>query len=130
MSIYLLGEGTGGVPFNRTFFNVTLGELLGLAGPSDQKRLRAFLTDGMVLDVCKIEELRDQYMTVRGFRKEGREGDACDVTIHVIPYGLIYRLEILPRGDEDAEIGFHWMPEGTTAPPSPSPQAKRSPRRE
>ena len=110
MPIYLLGEGgSGGVPFNRTFFNVTLGDLLQRMGPPERKRLKVYLTDGLVMDVCKIDEMKDQYMTIHGFRSDD---DACEITTHVIPYGLIYRLEIGPESGEANRMGFHWNPQG------------------
>ncbi len=114
MPVYLLGEGSASVPFNRTFFNVTLGDLLKTAGGSESVRFTLYLTDGMRLAVCKIEELADPYMIVRGY---SGEDEACDTTLHVVPYGLIYRMEIDPKGmEESTRLGFTWTTaEGTEA---------------
>ena len=114
MPIHLLGQGgSGSVPFNRTFFNVTLGDLLSKVGPEGTKRLKIYLTDGLVMDVCKIDEMKDPYMTVHGFRSDD---ESCEITTHVIPYGLIYRLEIGPESDEEDRMGFHWSPSEEESP--------------
>lgn len=110
MPVYLLGEGSAAAaPFSRTFFNVTLGDLLKRAGGSSSVRFTLYLTDGMRLAVCKIEQLTDPYMIVRGY---AGEEDVCDTSLHVIPYGLIYRMEIDPKGvEESGKLGFSWDPE-------------------
>ena len=105
MQAYLLGEGKSGPPFSRTFFNVTLGDLLARAGGAATPRLSLFLTDGLRLEVCRIEELEEAYMVVRGYSDDPEK---CDPMVHVIPYGLIYRLEIAPKDTEDARVGFTW----------------------
>ena len=87
MPVHLLGDGPANAPpFSRTFFNVTLGDLLKRAGESESVRFTLYLTDGLKLAVCKIEQLAEPYMVAKGYR--GDE-DACDATLHVIPYGLI-----------------------------------------
>ncbi len=108
MQAYLLGEGNkAGPPFSRTFFNVTLGDLLKRSGGAETVRLGLYLTDGLRLEVCQIDSLEEQYMVVRGTAKD-EEG--CDLTVHVIPYGLIYRLEIVPKNVGDTHVGFTWKP--------------------
>jgi hypothetical protein len=47
-------------PFSRTFFNVTLGDMLEKDGKEKDHKLTLFLTDGTTLDVCSIDELADQ----------------------------------------------------------------------
>jgi hypothetical protein len=108
MPIHLLGGGFGEAPFSRTFFNVALGEILSKAGKDKEQRLTLYLTDGTLLDVCEIEELADAHLTLRAFRKDD---DACDLGVHLIPYALIYRIEITPKSAEDSNrVGFHWAP--------------------
>lgn len=105
MPIYMIGEGARqGPPFNRTFFQAKLGDILSRASSEQKQRLTLFLTDGMTLEVCEILELEDQYMTLRAYR--GSE-EACDVGIHVIPYGVVYRMEL--AREEDQRVGFNWM---------------------
>jgi hypothetical protein len=38
----------------------------------------------MTLDVCKIEELSDQYLSVRAYQGQT---DSCEVSVQLIPYG-------------------------------------------
>lgn len=103
--IFLLGEAPGGPPFNRAFFNAGLGDLLERAGKPESYRLTLFLSDGTTLEVCKLEELHEAFMVVRGYRGED---EACDLTLQAIPYGLIYRLEIAPKGTREKRLGFTW----------------------
>lgn len=108
MSIYLIGEeGRGGPPFSRAFFSTTLGEMLDQEKKQQRHKLSLFLTDGTTLDVCKIDELNDQYMSVRAYRGEE---DACTLTRDIIPYGLIYRVQIAPKEGDEEHIGFTWNP--------------------
>lgn len=111
MSVLLIGQ-EGGPPFNRTFFNVTLVELLERSGTKESLRLTLFLTDGATLDLCKIEEMKEQYLVLRGYK--GDE-DLCDLTLHLVPYGLIYRLELAPKESDDRRVGFHWTPPPETS---------------
>lgn len=109
MAVYTIGGAIPNAPFNRTFFNVTLGDLLDPAG--GEARLTLFLIDGATLEVCEIHGLYDQYVSVRAARAGN---DACDLRLHLIPYNVIYRVEIAPReAAEDARVGFHWNPAGT-----------------
>lgn len=101
MSIPLLGE-PGRTTFNRSFFNVRLNELVEKAGASPKTRVTLFLSDGLQLGLCHIEEMSDEYLVVRGYRDE----PGCALTVHVIPYALIYRMEIDPTGADDERVGF------------------------
>ena len=110
MPPYLIGGGD--TPFGRTFFNVSLPELMDRAGKEKDHRLTLFLGDGNHLEVCAIEELADHYLVVRGYR--GGD-DACDLMLDLIPYGLIYRIEISPKTESNSRLGFHWAkPRQTT----------------
>lgn len=44
-------------------------------------------------------------MVLKGFAG-GREENE---TVNVVPYGLIYRIQLTPREAQD-RIGFHWVP--------------------
>lgn len=104
--------GGSDVPFGRTFFNVSLGEMLDRAGKEKDHKLALFLGDGTQLEVCAIDELSDNFLVVRAYRGEE---DACDLTLNVIPYGLIYRIEISPKQEANNRLGFHWAkPRQTT----------------
>jgi hypothetical protein len=108
MSVFTIGGGAGEPPFNRTFFNVTLSDLVE-RGPDKEKekRLTLFLTDGSTLDVCAIDELTDQYVALRNFTNGD---DACATALQLIPYALIYRVEITPRAASEHRVGFHYTP--------------------
>ena len=106
MPIPLIGSG-GDVPFNRTFFNVTLGEMLEKNGKGKPVKLTLFLTDATTLDVCMIDELSESYLAARAYLGES---DTCELSLQLIPYGLIYRIEIAPKGDENSRVGFQWKP--------------------
>jgi hypothetical protein len=106
VAVQLIG-GTGmDVPFNRTFFNVTLADLVEPSKDAAHK-LTLYLVDGTTLDVCRIEEMADHYLALRAYRPGS---DACDTTLHLIPYGTIYRIEISDhKSDNDgARLGFVW----------------------
>ena len=104
--------GGSDVPFGRTFFNVSLGEMLEVAGKEKDHRLTLFLGDGTQLEVCSIDELADHYLVVRAYRGEP---DACSLAVELIPYGLIYWIEISPKQDDSQRVGFHWVkPRQTT----------------
>jgi hypothetical protein len=107
MAIYTLGGTGSDAPFNRTFFNVTLGDVLDRIGKTHEQKLTLFLTDGTTIDVCKIDELTDAYVALRGY---ARDGEGCEVSVQLIPYVLIYRLELTPRAGENNRVGFHWAP--------------------
>lgn len=105
MVVQLIGGGGADAPFNRTFFNVTLGDLVEPTKDQAQ-RLTLYLVDGTTLDVCRIEAMEDSYLSLRAY-KSGTE--ACDTTLHLIPYGTIYRLEISQHGGDDGtKVGFSW----------------------
>jgi hypothetical protein len=103
MGIPLIGSSFVDAPFNRTFFNVTLGTLLG---KDRSHRLSLFLTDGTTLDVCTIDELSDAYLSLKAY--QGAQ-DSCELSVHLIPYVLIYRIEIAPKDPSNHQrVGFHW----------------------
>lgn len=103
MTVHLIGGSTP-VPFSRAFFNVTLGDILESNG-REQHKLTLFLTDGTTLEVCQIEALEDDYIAVRAYQ---RDMSACDTALNLIPYSLIYRIEIAPRDAAAARMGFNW----------------------
>jgi hypothetical protein len=108
MGVYMVGSGGAQAPFNRTFFNVTLGDILQRAPKEKNTKLLLFLADGSTLDVCAIDELADDYLALRAYRAEEA---ACDITINLVPYTLIYRIEIAPKEDENStRLGFRWSP--------------------
>lgn len=105
MPIHLIGEGTGhALPFGRTFFSSTLSDLLARTSQTSTQSLTLFLTDGATVDVCSVDEMNDDYMVIRTFRGHG---EACGTDLNVIPYGLIYRIQISPIGLEEMQrVGF------------------------
>lgn len=105
MAVQLIGEVPGDAPFNRTFFNVTLGEMVEQNGKEKPVKLTLFLSDGTTLDVCVIDELTANYLVVRAYQGDS---EACEVGIQLIPYGLIYRIEISPKNEQSARVGFEW----------------------
>ena len=109
MTIQLIGSNSSDVPFNRTFFNVTLGEMIDHNGKEKPVKLTLFLSDGSTLDVCVIDELSDQYLAVRAYQGQS---DSCELGVQLIPYGLIYRIEIAPKSEESSRVGFQWKPQG------------------
>src|SRR5688572_14199664 len=109
MGIFTIGGGAGDPPFNRTFFNVTLGDVIERIGKKGENRLTLYLTDGSTLDVCGIDELTEQYVALRSY---ANGEDACSVSVQLIPYALIYRVEITPRGEDANRVGFHWIAPG------------------
>jgi hypothetical protein len=109
MGVYMVGGGSAQqAPFNRTFFNVTLGDILQ-RGPKEKTfKLLLFLADGTTLDVCAIDELTDDYLTLRAYTADEA---ACDLTVNLVPYTLIYRIEIAPKESEsNNRMGFRWAP--------------------
>jgi hypothetical protein len=109
MTIQLIGSSSSDVPFNRTFFNVTLGEMIDQNGKEKPVKLTLFLSDGSTLDVCMIDQLSDQYLAVRAYLGQS---DSCEMNVQLIPYGLIYRIEIAPKSEESGRVGFQWKPTG------------------
>lgn len=105
MSVQLIGGSLTDAPFNRTFFNITLGELLDQAGKDKTHRLTLFLSDATQLEVCSIDKLSDEYLSLRAY--QGAD-DSCELSLHLIPYVLIYRIEISPKdSDNGGRVGFH-----------------------
>jgi hypothetical protein len=105
MPIYLLGGGGNEPPFNRTFFNTTLGDILERHGKDRTYKLTLFLVDGLTLEVCEIADLSDHYMSVRAFQSDD---DRCETAVNVIPYGTIYRIQLSPKEEDNGRMGFHW----------------------
>lgn len=121
MALITLGGSMNEPPFNRTFFNVTLGDVLERQGKTREQKLTLFLTDGTTLDVCNIDELADSYVALRAYAKN-EEG--CELSVQLVPYGLIYRIEMTPRDPEHHNrVGFHWAPT-----PKKGHTGRRSPR--
>ena len=113
MAVQLIGGSGGDIPFNRTFFNVTLADLI--EPTKDQAhRLTLYLVDGTTVDVCRIEEMADSYLALRAYRTGS---DTCDTTLHLIPYGTIYRLEIAQHVSDADRMGFSWTDRRKSAPP-------------
>lgn len=111
MPIYLIGEESRlGPPFGRTFFETKLGEIIEHNGKGDGYKLTLFLTDGTTLDLCQIEEHTDQYMIVRAYQEDN---DACDLIANMIPYGLIYKIQLTPKTAQESQVGFRWVPAST-----------------
>lgn len=104
MVIPLLGD-SGRSTFNRSFFNVRLDELVRKAGSNEHARVTLFLSDGLRIELCHIDELADEYMVVRAHAGDAPE---CDLDMHVIPYPLIYRISIDPNGPDEPRMGFHF----------------------
>lgn len=112
MAVYMLGQ--SGVPFGRAFFNATLDPLLAELANGKSLRVTLHLTDGLTLDLCQIDELADDYLIVRAMKsEEAGEGSACEVTVHLLPYGLIYRVELVPKTEADKRVGFAYQPRPT-----------------
>jgi hypothetical protein len=109
MSIQLIGGSAGDVPFNRTFFNVTLGDMVSQNGKEKAVKLTLYLSDGATLDVCSIDELTDSYVAARAYQANN---DSCELTVQLIPYGLIYRIEISPKVENNDRVGFHFKSSG------------------
>ena len=112
MSIHFIGESSSAAPpFDALFFKTAFDQIVERAG-KDAKKLTLFLSDGSLFDVCEVVDLQDAYMVVRGYNAAS---DACDLAITVIPSGLIYRLELGPKGTDATRVGFRWTPPTTSA---------------
>ncbi|MBI4565721.1 MAG: hypothetical protein HY716_13590 [Planctomycetes bacterium] len=103
MAVYYPGQKA--LPFDRTFFNTNLENLLKASELGESVSLKLYMIDGSILDVCQIDDLKEEFLIVRGYRNEE---SACDLTLQIIPYGAIYRLEIGPRSNRDQRMGFSW----------------------
>ena len=111
MAIHFIGESTSAAPpFDALFFKTAFDSILEKAGPGAQK-LTLFLSDGTAFDVCEVVDLADAFMVVRGYRAST---DACDLSMTILPYGLIYRLDLGPKADNSTRVGFRWSPKTTT----------------
>ena len=108
MPTYSLGGAIPGSPFNRTFFNVTLGDLIEKDGKKPVRRLLLYLADGALLEVEEIEEMDDSYLTLRAVK--GSDEPGSEPSIHLVPYTLIYRIELSPTERDTGHVGFHWQP--------------------
>jgi len=107
MSIHYIGEASSAAPpFDALFFKSAFDQIVERAG-KDAKKLTLFLSDGSLFDVCELVELNDAYMVVRGYNASN---DACDLALTVLPYGLIYRLELGPKSPDATRVGFRWIP--------------------
>lgn len=134
MPIHLIGEGPGhALPFNRTFFTTTLGEILARNRKEGPQKLTLFLTDGATLDLCNIEGMTDDYLVVRVFSGHGK---ACGTILDLVPYSLVYRVQLTPIALEEIDrAGFRWkLSSGNAKPaetsrPKPKPDAAPRPAR-
>ena len=107
MSIHFVGESAAAAPpFDSLFFKSAFDQIVEKAGKI-ANRLTLFLSDGTTFDVCQMEELADAYMVVHGYRGGT---DTCDLAVNVIPYGLIYRIELGPKEGDETRVGFSWTP--------------------
>jgi hypothetical protein len=108
MPVYMVGSGGAQTPFNRTFFNVTLGEIVQGTAKEKTHKLLLFLADSTTFDVCSIDDLADEYLVVRAYKEQEQ---SCDLSINLIPYSLIYRIELTPKSsDNSTRLGFRWEP--------------------
>ncbi len=123
MPIYLIGEGErSGPPFNREFFQEALNQIVP-PNPTGGYQLKLFLIDGSTLNVCHFSGFSNQLFSVSCFPDEHHECEtqtlhtdgekpgccrhgSCDMTMEIVPYAAIYRLQLLPR-HEPGTIGFH-----------------------
>ena len=116
MTIHLIGDGAGrtGV-FDRSFFNTALGDVINQCNREHGQKLTLFLLDGSTLDVCMIKELSENYMLLNAFQDDK---EASTTVLNVIPYNLIYRVQITStKSDETERVGFRWTPVADGAPP-------------
>jgi len=107
MSIHFIGESsTAAPPFDSLFFKSAFDAIVERAGKGADK-LTLYLSDGTTFDVCDLVELADAYMVVRGYREST---DTCDLAMTILPYGLIYRLELGAKETSSTRVGFKWAP--------------------
>lgn len=107
MAIHFIGESSSAAPpFDSLFFKSSFDEIVERAGKGANK-LTLFLSDGTTFDVCDIVELSESYMVVRGYKESS---DTCELALTVLPYGLIYRLELGPKASGGTRVGFKWTP--------------------
>lgn len=110
MVIHFIGESSAAAPpFDALFFKSAFDQILDRAGKGAHK-LTMYLSDGSTFDVCDVVELSDTYIVVRGYHDTT---DACDLSLTILPYGLIYRLDLGPKGDNSTRVGFRWTPATT-----------------
>jgi hypothetical protein len=107
MSIHFIGESSSAAPpFDALFFKTAFDQILERAGKRAQK-LTLHLSDGTTFDVCEVVDLSDAYMVVRGYHDDT---DTCDLSLTILPYGLIFRLDLGPKGGDSTRVGFRWAP--------------------
>jgi hypothetical protein len=124
MTLWMMGGGGYQPPFNRTFFNVSLGEILARAGKDKDRRLTLYLVDGTQLDVRAIVDLSDHFVTVGAGTPDE---DSREKHVHVLPYSSIYRIEVAGSlNGEHRRLGFHWTPFSDRGRASRSGQTKRA----
>ena len=112
MSIHFIGESSAAAPpFDSLFFKSSFDAIVERTGKGAQK-LTLYLSDGSTFDVCEVVDLSDPYMVVRGYHGAT---DACDMSLSIIPYGLIYRLDLGPKADNSTRVGFRWSPPALAA---------------
>ncbi len=116
MPIVLLGETGGGVPFGRTFFNSSFDPLVHKMGKDSARRLVLYLSDGTTFEVAHIDELAEHYMVVRGYKGDVETNEQ---SVSLLPYGLIYRIELGTKAESATRVGFKWVPPGREAAPAP-----------
>jgi hypothetical protein len=110
MAIHFIGESSiASPPFDSLFFKSSFDQIVERAGKGAQQ-LTMHLSDGTTFDVCEIVELAESYMVVRGYHGET---DACELSLTVLPYGLIYRLNLGPKSNNATRVGFRWSPPAT-----------------
>ena len=119
MPIVLLGESGGGIPFGRTFFNSSFDPLIHKMGKDSSRRLVLYLSDGTTFEVAQIDELAENYLVLRGYKGES---DTNEQSVSLLPYGLIYRIELGTKSETTTRVGFKWVPPGREA---PAPAKKR-----
>ena len=107
MSIHFIGESSAAAPpFDGLFFKTAFDQIVERAGKG-ATNLTLYLSDGTTYDVCEVVELADAYLIVRGYHGES---DTCDLALTLLPYGLIYRLELGPKKTDSTRVGFRWTP--------------------
>ncbi len=108
MAIHLIGEKPGqGPTFDRSFFRAKFDGIVERLGKELASRLTLFLLDGSSIQVSQIDELADDFMAVRGRTGDDEHGE---MAVNLIPYGLIYRIELGSKQGTEGHVGFRWIP--------------------
>lgn len=127
MPIHLLGthERTGAA-FQRDFYETMLHDLIDQARRAPGYGLRLFLIDGAIIDVCHFNAITDRYLTVAALPPDAeipethsveappdhghgsvcQEG-LCDMTIDIIPFEVVYRVQLTSSKAKERRVGFH-----------------------